>query len=37
VAKDDPVDVGILELLRRDLAGVGAIAAVKNVLCRDLD
>jgi hypothetical protein len=37
VPKDNPVDLRVLELQGRDLAGVGAIPLVEDVLSRDLD
>ena len=37
VSEKNPLDVGVLELLGRDLAGVGAIALVEDVLGGDLD
>lgn len=37
VAEDGPVDVEVLELLDGDLAGVGAVGLVEDVLGGDLD
>ena len=37
VAEQDPLEPGVDELRRRDLAGVGAVALVVQVLGRDLD
>lgn len=37
VAKEGPGDVGVFELVDRDLAGEGAVGAVENVLGGDFD